>query len=56
MIDFFYRVLDEEALFVPLEGSLWLLQVVDVLPTPGHTHGHMSFVSHRARTVSVVRP
>ncbi len=51
-IDFYNRVLERDARFVPVEDSHWLTEEVEVLPTPGHTHGHISVVAHRARTES----
>ncbi|MFP2959160.1 MBL fold metallo-hydrolase [Myxococcus sp. 1LA] len=49
-IGFYNRVLERDARFVPVDGSHWLTEEVEVLPTPGHTHGHISVVAHRART------
>ncbi len=48
-IEFYNRVLERDARFVPVDGSHWLTEEVEVLPTPGHTHGHISVVAHRAR-------
>jgi glyoxylase-like metal-dependent hydrolase (beta-lactamase superfamily II) len=53
---FYNRVLERDPRFVPVEGSHWLTEEVEVLPTPGHTHGHISVVAHSARTGSEDAP
>ncbi|WP_224364459.1 MBL fold metallo-hydrolase [Hyalangium versicolor] len=55
-IEFYNRVLDRDSRFVPVEGSHWLTEEVEVLPTPGHTHGHISVVAHSAQTESEDTP
>lgn len=55
-LEFYNRVLERDARFAPVEGSHWLTEEVEVLPTPGHTHGHISVVAHGARTGSWDEP
>ncbi|MCY1014485.1 MBL fold metallo-hydrolase [Pyxidicoccus sp. MSG2] len=55
-IEFYNRVLEQDSRFVPVDGSHWLTEEVEVLPTPGHTHGHISVVAHRAQTGSEDAP
>jgi len=49
-LEFYSRVLEHDPRFTPVEGGLWLTPAIEVLPTPGHTHGHLSVVAHGVTT------
>jgi glyoxylase-like metal-dependent hydrolase (beta-lactamase superfamily II) len=56
---FYNRLLDDEKRFTPVTGPAWLTSAVEIVPTPGHTPGHLSVVAHGAtlddgRTESVL--
>jgi glyoxylase-like metal-dependent hydrolase (beta-lactamase superfamily II) len=51
-LEFYNRVLARDPRFVPVDGQHWLTDEVQVVPTPGHTHGHISVVAHDARQES----
>ncbi|HEY3052257.1 MAG TPA: MBL fold metallo-hydrolase [Thermoanaerobaculia bacterium] len=45
---FYNRLLDDERRFTPLVGPAWLTSGIEIVPTPGHTPGHLSVVAHGA--------
>lgn|GEM_PF-704763 len=48
-IAFYDAVLERGPRFLPIKGSHWLTKEVELLPTPGHTRGHLSVIAHRAQ-------
>jgi glyoxylase-like metal-dependent hydrolase (beta-lactamase superfamily II) len=45
---FYNLLLDDDKRFTPVAGSAWLTSAVEIVPTPGHTPGHLSVVAHGA--------
>jgi glyoxylase-like metal-dependent hydrolase (beta-lactamase superfamily II) len=43
---FYNLVLAGDPRFLLLQGSHWLTDEIEVVPTPGHTRGHVSVVAH----------
>jgi glyoxylase-like metal-dependent hydrolase (beta-lactamase superfamily II) len=43
---FYDSVLDGDARFIPIAGPRWLTERIEIVPTPGHTRGHLSVVVH----------
>jgi glyoxylase-like metal-dependent hydrolase (beta-lactamase superfamily II) len=48
-LGFYRRVLAGDPRFVPVEGAVDLGDGVEILPTPGHTPGHLSVVARGVR-------
>jgi glyoxylase-like metal-dependent hydrolase (beta-lactamase superfamily II) len=48
-LPFYERVLGDDRRFVLLTGRSWLTGEIEIIPTPGHTRGHLSVVAHGAR-------
>jgi glyoxylase-like metal-dependent hydrolase (beta-lactamase superfamily II) len=45
---FYDRVLADDRAFDLVQGGAWVTSDVEILPTPGHTRGHLSVVAHGA--------
>jgi glyoxylase-like metal-dependent hydrolase (beta-lactamase superfamily II) len=45
---FYNRLLDDAERFTPVTGATWLTGGVEIIPTPGHTPGHLSVAAHGA--------
>jgi glyoxylase-like metal-dependent hydrolase (beta-lactamase superfamily II) len=43
---FYNAVLDGGTRFIPIAGRKWLTERIEIVPTPGHTRGHLSVVVH----------
>jgi glyoxylase-like metal-dependent hydrolase (beta-lactamase superfamily II) len=43
---FYNAVLDGDTRFIPIAGPRWLTERIEIVPTPGHTRGHLSVVVH----------
>jgi glyoxylase-like metal-dependent hydrolase (beta-lactamase superfamily II) len=43
---FYDCVLDGGLRFMPIRGPRWLTDRIEIVPTPGHTRGHLSVVVH----------
>jgi glyoxylase-like metal-dependent hydrolase (beta-lactamase superfamily II) len=43
---FYNSVLNGDARFIPIVASRWLTERIEIVPTPGHTRGHLSVVVH----------
>jgi glyoxylase-like metal-dependent hydrolase (beta-lactamase superfamily II) len=55
-LPFYQRVLDGDRRFVLLSGRHWLTDEIEIVPTPGHTPGHLSVVAHWARVSTEDHP
>jgi glyoxylase-like metal-dependent hydrolase (beta-lactamase superfamily II) len=45
-LEFYDLVRHGDPRFLLLEGSHWITSEIEVVPTPGHTRGHLSVVAH----------
>jgi glyoxylase-like metal-dependent hydrolase (beta-lactamase superfamily II) len=45
---FYNRLLEDDGRFTPVDGSMRVTTGVEIVPTPGHTPGHISVVAHDA--------
>lgn len=55
-LPFYEAVLGGDRRFVQLAGRHWLTEEIEIVPTPGHTPGHLSVVAHGARVSTQDHP
>lgn len=55
-VDFYDALLSGDRRFATLTGGAWLTDEIEVLPSPGHTMGHLSVLAHGTRLEGLARP